>query len=717
MRRIVTCALVASVLLTTGCGGCGGLSQEEMKRRAIRRTTVDDDAPSANKAANANSGATANNAAANAQNSATPPRPGSQSTDTASNPRGGAASATHAAPAIAGLSPLPERPQPESNADRRQWTIENLTHLGKGMDLYVQTNNLFPTAAVYDPSGAPLLSWRVALLPYLGYGELYSRFHLNERWDSQHNIALLKEIPPVYQSPERFDERTNYVVPVGSSSIFFGTRGSWLRRIRDGAANTLLVLEVDDSAAVPWTSPADYSYAPTNPMWNLGNLREDGFFVVWGDGNIGRIETSIRPAHLAKLYTVDDGDGMTQGAFSRAALPDPAAADGAATPTDLADSSTGGGRDTTAGGARGTPNANQAGPATRPGGVGEVLPSRPRDRDAENSPPVRPGGATLPGGSVASGPRGADGVIHPVPDEAEQKKARALLREVYKDDYDTPKGKRDPWRKFASKLLAQEQRTREDPAGRYVLLIEAAGIAADEADVRTAMRAVDLLERSYQVDALTLRVDFINRANSAGALTMSDNNAIVDTAEGLIKEAMSQDNYAAAEALYDAAIAAARRTREKAKLVQVTAHRDDLDEAKAAFHEVHGAIETLRTDPDDPDANLDVGKYLCFVKQRWDRGLPHLARGSDVELRGLANLELRPNHTPEQMIEIADLWWKLGEKTPKLHRKWLWLRAAYWYQEAMPLLPASLLKLHAETQLKRAEEEYGKDEVAQRPVS
>ena len=353
----------------------------------------------------------------------------------------------------------------------------------------------------------------------------------------------------------------------------------------------------------------------------------------------------------------------------------------------------------------------------RPSGVGGVLPARPRDRDDDNAAPVLPGGVNASGGSTASGPRGADGERLPVPDEAEQKKAKALLREVYKDDYNTPKGKRDQWRKFASKLLAQEQRTREDPAGRYVLLIEAAGIAADEADVRTAMRAVDLLERSYQVDALALRVDFIDRANSAGELTMSDNKSIVDTAERLIKEAMSQDNYAAAEALYDAAIAAARRTREKAKLVQVTAHREDLDEAQAAFREVHAAIEKLRSDPDDPDANLDVGKYLCFVKQRWDRGLPHLARGSHVELRGLANLELQANHAPEQMIEIADLWWKLGEKTPKLHRKWLWLRAAYWYREAMPLLPASLLKLHAETQLKRAEEEYGKDEVAQRPVS
>src|SRR5262249_53399784 len=35
------------------------------------------------------------------------------------------------------------------------------------------------------------LSWRVALLPKLGYEDLFKRFHLYEPWDSPHNLPLL----------------------------------------------------------------------------------------------------------------------------------------------------------------------------------------------------------------------------------------------------------------------------------------------------------------------------------------------------------------------------------------------------------------------------------------------------------------------------------------------------------------------------------------------
>jgi hypothetical protein len=58
-----------------------------------------------------------------------------------------------------------------------------------------------PPAAVYGPDGQPLLSWRVLVLPYLGHAGLYQEFHLNEPWDSPHNLALLPRMPAVYAPP------------------------------------------------------------------------------------------------------------------------------------------------------------------------------------------------------------------------------------------------------------------------------------------------------------------------------------------------------------------------------------------------------------------------------------------------------------------------------------------------------------------------------------
>ena len=58
-------------------------------------------------------------------------------------------------------------------------------------------------------------------------------------------------------------------------------RGLALRRVEDGIANTVVLLEVDDAAAVPWTSPTDYVVDLNVPTRDLGQLRQNGFFVVF----------------------------------------------------------------------------------------------------------------------------------------------------------------------------------------------------------------------------------------------------------------------------------------------------------------------------------------------------------------------------------------------------------------------------------------------------
>ena len=59
-----------------------------------------------------------------------------------------------------------------------------------------------PGRQASNDSGKPLLSWRVAILPYLGHQDLYNKFNLDEPWDSAHNKALLKEMPSMYTCPE-----------------------------------------------------------------------------------------------------------------------------------------------------------------------------------------------------------------------------------------------------------------------------------------------------------------------------------------------------------------------------------------------------------------------------------------------------------------------------------------------------------------------------------
>jgi hypothetical protein len=69
------------------------------------------------------------------------------------------------------------------------------------MHNYNDVNAHLPLAATTDKKGKALLSWRVALLPYLEEQELYKQFKLDEPWDSAHNKKLLSKMPAVFAPP------------------------------------------------------------------------------------------------------------------------------------------------------------------------------------------------------------------------------------------------------------------------------------------------------------------------------------------------------------------------------------------------------------------------------------------------------------------------------------------------------------------------------------
>ncbi len=90
---------------------------------------------------------------------------------------------------------------PKSRSFRRLMVDENRTgdvFFKKRID---GSHGAFPTAYSADSTRRPLHSWRVHQLPYLGHKPLFDRFRLDEPWDSDHNLALLSEMPEVYRSP------------------------------------------------------------------------------------------------------------------------------------------------------------------------------------------------------------------------------------------------------------------------------------------------------------------------------------------------------------------------------------------------------------------------------------------------------------------------------------------------------------------------------------
>ena len=197
-------------------------------------------------------------------------------------------------------------------AARRTQNRNNLRQLALAMHNFHDTSNRFPARVIADESGKPGLSWRVQLLPLLGEQALYDEFHLDEPWDSEHNKALIKRMPPVYGSPEDPElvthGKTRYVAPRGKGFLFDDDEGPSIQQITDGTSNTIMIVEADAEHAVTWTQPEDLEIDLEAPLKGLRSGRPQGFDVAMADGAIRPISNEIEIATLIALFTRAGGE-------------------------------------------------------------------------------------------------------------------------------------------------------------------------------------------------------------------------------------------------------------------------------------------------------------------------------------------------------------------------------------------------------------------------
>jgi hypothetical protein len=186
-------------------------------------------------------------------------------------------------------------------------TTNNLKQIGLAMHNHHDTLKRFPAPATLNPDGKPLLSWRVALLPYLETGgqQLYERFHLDEPWDSPHNKTLIAKMPEVYRcrGSKAAEGKTVFVGPRNDGMIFGGPAGVMIRQITDGTSKTIGVVEVDDAHAIEWTKPDEWKFDPDKPVDGLGGHAGNGFHVLALDGSVHFILDTIDGNTLHDLLT------------------------------------------------------------------------------------------------------------------------------------------------------------------------------------------------------------------------------------------------------------------------------------------------------------------------------------------------------------------------------------------------------------------------------
>lgn len=201
-------------------------------------------------------------------------------------------------------------------AAKRSQSVNNLKQIGLAMHNHASRDNTltFPPAAITNEDGTPLLSWRVAILPYIEQQALYDEFHLDEPWDSEHNKALIERIPPTYGNPAIPGRRaepgtTVYLAPRGEATIFpENSEGITIRNITDGTSNTILIVEANADQAVIWTKPEDWDVGDPLDTDSLFGIYPTGTNTLFADGSVRFIRSTIDPKVLLKLFTRNGGE-------------------------------------------------------------------------------------------------------------------------------------------------------------------------------------------------------------------------------------------------------------------------------------------------------------------------------------------------------------------------------------------------------------------------
>jgi prepilin-type processing-associated H-X9-DG protein len=194
-------------------------------------------------------------------------------------------------------------------ASSRTQSQNNLKQIALAMHNYHDTFGSFPAAAICDKNGKPMLSWRVAILPFIEQDNLYKQFHLDEPWDSDHNKKLLAHMPKTYELPgvnKPGETDTYYRVFYNNGALFDLRKGVKITQITDGTSNTIMCAEAAEG--VPWSKPDDLEYDPNKPLPKLGKQDPKVFNVAMADGSVRTLSKSISEKTLRAAITRDGGE-------------------------------------------------------------------------------------------------------------------------------------------------------------------------------------------------------------------------------------------------------------------------------------------------------------------------------------------------------------------------------------------------------------------------
>ena len=146
------------------------------------------------------------------------------------------------------------------------------------MHAYHDKYGHLPPAYVLGADGKPAHSWRVLVLEFMGYEELFKQYNFKEPWNGPNNRRLADKMPGQYRVASHANERnknlTSYVVLVGPKTAFPGDKTVKFKDITDGLDKTILLAEAE-GFNIHWMEPRDWD-VDKFPI-ELSDVKKPGF--------------------------------------------------------------------------------------------------------------------------------------------------------------------------------------------------------------------------------------------------------------------------------------------------------------------------------------------------------------------------------------------------------------------------------------------------------
>ena len=559
---------------------------------------------------------------------------------------------------------------PLTNEEKWKRSIKSMQRIAEAINEMHKEGEVL--SDLTDDKGKPLLSWRVALLPYLGFPGLYRQFRLDEPWNSVYNNSLLFFIPDPYLDVEDYSKDSPYVAVHGSKLAFNEDTVLDIDSIKDGAEVTLMIADTGNLFHVPWSKPEDLYIAESKDLKSLYMTRWVGSIVgITAAGEVVRFPDGGKNANKWSAFTAagEDGPGRDFFDFLDANSPYEKVPIVAAVSGDDALVST-------------TPGKTRAS----------------SNKTSRIAPPPNLGMALPPANFFALPPA----VRLPMPKTSEITKSQKILQGIYADRLKTIKTPADRIA-FGEDLFREGQPMVNDGPGGYALFSASRTLALAAGDFDLMMKATDQIIDRFDVDPFEERREWIE---SYGKLLRLPNgvqpkigNAGLVTVN-LLRWAVEKDNYKAAKSIIEVLSHLGRRSDAGLNYGDINLLKTLVDQSSVQFGRCAASVNALANNPNDVNAAQRVGSYLCFVKGDWLEGMPMLAKGSG-RTSDLVARELSIEPEVDAYLAIADEWYDIAaSESDELQKQGALARASLWYKHLVPFLDGSLQKLQVTVRLK-----------------